>query len=212
VTYHPAYANVKKLLSSIHLLLTPNEEHVNVFPDIPIVGFRRGKSLKDMLVRAKLPDSKTYEVGESKKCGSKRCGVCEYINETQTFSDKENTKSYNIRSKSCDCNSIGVVYLVTCKTCNIQYVGSTVTKFRFRFNNYKSCNRSFSVGNSVTQASFHHHFHQSGHNETKDWSFTLIDQADNINTLRHKESFWQHKLNTFFPNGLNERDVALELE
>ena len=32
-----------------------------------------------------------------------------------------------------------VIYLVQCKTCHIQYIGSMSTKFRMRFNNYKSC-------------------------------------------------------------------------
>ena len=35
-------------------------------------------------------------------------------------------------------NSSNVVYLVTCKKCALQYVGSTITKFRHRCNNYKS--------------------------------------------------------------------------
>lgn len=40
ITYYPA----QKLLSKIHLLLIPNEEHRKVFFDIPTVGFKRGKS------------------------------------------------------------------------------------------------------------------------------------------------------------------------
>ena len=34
-------------------MLTPEMEHVDVFSLVPIVGFRRAKSLKDNLVRAK---------------------------------------------------------------------------------------------------------------------------------------------------------------
>ena len=37
----------------------------------------------------------------------------------------------------------------------------------------------------------------------------LIGQTDNIEDLRKKESFWQRELETFQPNGLNEREVAL---
>ena len=44
-----------------------------------------------------------------------------------------------------DCNSNNVIYLFECKKCQFKfrYVGSTVTKFRFRFNNYKSTHRKF---------------------------------------------------------------------
>ena len=49
-TYHPAYSKFKHILSNINLL-TPDAQHRKVFPEVPIVGFKRGKSLKDLLVR-----------------------------------------------------------------------------------------------------------------------------------------------------------------
>ena len=52
-TYHPAYSKLKHILSNINLLLTPDAQHRKVFPKVPIVGFKRGKSLKDLLVRQK---------------------------------------------------------------------------------------------------------------------------------------------------------------
>ena len=36
----------------------------------------------------------------------------------------------------------------------------------------------------------------------------MIDQIDNVEELRQRESFWQHERDTFQPNGLNEREVA----
>ena len=33
--------------------------------------------------------------------------------------------------------------MLECSVCGLQYVGSTCTSFRVRFNNYKSCNRRF---------------------------------------------------------------------
>ena len=45
-TYHPAYSKLKHILSDINLLLTPDPQHRKVFPEVPIVGLKRGKSLK----------------------------------------------------------------------------------------------------------------------------------------------------------------------
>ena len=42
-----------------------------------------------------------------------------------------------------------------------------------------------------------------------DWEVRLIDQTDDVEDLRKTESFWQHEMDTFQPNGLNEREVAL---
>ena len=209
ITYHPAFSKIKNVLSKIHLLLTPNKEHRSVFPEVPIVGFKRCKSLKDILVRAKLP-AIIKGPGESKNCGGKRCGVCEFVNNSSTFTDKNGQATYEIRGDRMNCNSSNVVYLVQCETCRIQYVGSTSTKFRLRFNNYRSCFRKHNSNEVVPQLSFHAHFNQEGHNGINDWLFTFIDQARDVNALRRKECFWQHKLNTFCPNGLNERDVTFD--
>jgi len=87
ITYHPAFAKFKNVLKQIHILLTPNSEHRSVFSDIPIIGFKRGKSLKELLVRAKLPVKR--ELGKSEGCQSKRCGVCAYVTNTQSFTNTD---------------------------------------------------------------------------------------------------------------------------
>ena len=54
ITNHPVLAKLKSLLSEINLLLTRDREHGKVFERIPVVRFRRAKSLKDIFVRAKV--------------------------------------------------------------------------------------------------------------------------------------------------------------
>ena len=73
-------------MEELHISLTPNKEHKKVFPDVPVVGFQNGKSLKDHLVRAKL--SKLEESGKCKPCGKKRCLVCDSISTSTTFTTK----------------------------------------------------------------------------------------------------------------------------
>ena len=36
----------------------------------------------------------------------------------------------------------------------------------------------------------------------------LIDQCTNNAELTKREVYWQHRLQTFFPNGLNEREES----
>ena len=55
----------------LHVLLTPNKKHKNVFPNVPVIGFRNGKTFTDYLVRAILPilnDSARYEPYGRKTC------------------------------------------------------------------------------------------------------------------------------------------------
>ena len=61
----------------------------------------------------------------------------------------------------------------------------------------------------VKQESFNAHFEEVNHNGEDDWEGRLIDQTDNVENLGKRESFWQHELDIFQPNVLNEREVAL---
>ena len=62
------------MLQELHLLLDPDKERKKVFPNVPVVGFRDGRSLKNYLVRAILP--RTNETGRFELCGKETCLVC----------------------------------------------------------------------------------------------------------------------------------------
>ena len=115
---------------------------------------------------------------------------------------------YSIRPQNLNCASINAVCLFTCKTCHKQYTGST-EEFRSRFNNYRCSHRNFLRNKEVKQESYHAHFAESRHQGESDWKVKLIDQGVNVDDVRRRESFWQHELDTFQPNGLNELEVAL---
>ena len=53
-TYNPNFSKLKDIMSFLHLLLTPDLEHQQVFYKVRIIGFGRAKNLKDILVRAKV--------------------------------------------------------------------------------------------------------------------------------------------------------------
>ena len=207
ITYHPALSKLKTVMSNIHILLTPDKEHTKVFKDVPIIGFRRAKSLKDLLVRAKVPSLSKNE-GSCGPCNKPRCKICPRISKSTTFQSFSTKRVYHIRPEYLNCTSKNVVYLISCKTCFKQYVGSTVD-FRLRFNNYKCAHRNFLKGKEVKQESFHAHFEESNHNGESDWEIQIIDQGCNEEDIRRRESFWQHELDTFQPNGLNDREVTL---
>ena len=82
ITYHPVLSKLKNVLSEIHLLLTPEIEHRKVFQRMPIVGFRRAKRLKDILVRAKVAPLK-MNIGSCKSRGGTRCEICKHVITTE---------------------------------------------------------------------------------------------------------------------------------
>ena len=61
----------------------------------------------------------------------------------------------------------------------------------------------------IKKESFHAHVAEGLHQGESDLKVRLIDQGVSVDDVRRRKSFWQHELDTFQPNGLNEREVAL---
>ena len=221
LTYYPAFQNVKKILAELHLLLTPDVAHKTVFTNVPTIGFKNDRSLKDHLVRAVLPNIDAE--GRSKPCGGKKrsCEVCKSVNDTSYFKRRDTGETFDILKGPLDCNSNHVIYLFECKKCQYRfpYVGSTKTKFRYRINNYKSTHRKFRKKyvekdlaivikkSKLKQKLFHEHYCSDGHQGIENWSVTLIDRVEDLDSLRKKELYWINRLNTWAPFGLNVREV-----
>ena len=81
ITYYPIFSKLKYILCKIYLLLTPHREHRKVFENVPIIGFKKGKSSKDILVRAKVPPLKTKKAFCG-PCNELRCEICKHITKT----------------------------------------------------------------------------------------------------------------------------------
>ena len=115
ITYYPVFQNVRNILQELHIFLTPDQEHKKVFQDVPVVGFRNGKCLKDHLVRAKLSNVET--AGGSESFGKGNCQVCYFICNTDAFTTKASSEKFKIQGRILNCNSQKVLYLLKCRIC-----------------------------------------------------------------------------------------------
>ena len=156
ITYHPVFLKLKNILSEIQLLLTPDREHGKGFKKIPLIGFRRAKSVKDILVKAKVVPLEKKK-GCCRSCGGTRREICKHVVITKTLRFFCTKREYWIKPDNLNCCFSNVMYLFSCKSCSKQYTGST-ENFWCRFNNYKSAHRNFIKGNTVKQAYFHTQF------------------------------------------------------
>ena len=93
-------------------------EHREVFENDPIIGFKNGKSLKAILLRAKVPPLKTEE-GFCGPCNEPLCEICKHITITKTHQyESSPTKSiYFIKPQNLNRAFKNFVHLFTCKTC-----------------------------------------------------------------------------------------------
>ena len=110
-----------------------------MFRDVPIIRFRRVKSLKDIVVRVKVPQIKNK--AWCGPCIGPRCEIFKRIVPTRSFKSSITKCTYEIRPESLNCRSKCVVYLKSCKTWHKQYPGIS-EDFRVRFNNYRCTHRN----------------------------------------------------------------------
>ena len=208
-TYHPGLPNIGKILRDLHPVLHSSDRCKEAVKEIPVMAFRRPKCLKDYLVHAKLKPKEDRERKGCHKCEDRRCRICKLHMETGTeFRSKTTGQSYSI-NYNLNCNSSNVIYLLSCKKCGLQYVGSTKTKFRLRFNNHKSRLRShnmLSINEKDNDDIIYKHFWSPGHSGIDDVNVQIIDKVSNEKELRDKEGQWAYKINSISPNGLNDND------
>ena len=129
--------------------------------------------------------------------------------------NKDKSETFDIRTGILNCRSNLVVYLIECKSCSKQYVGSTITLFCSHLNNYESEARKVSevyLNNcNVYQEQLHHHFNSEGHNGMQDWKITIIGRAEIVLEFRHNTTQAWHRLDTVSPNGLSECFVSIPM-
>ena len=74
------------------------------------------------------------------------------------------------------------------------------------FNNYRSKDRTFTKRNrKVPQKRFQAHYCLDGYSEIDDWDF-IFEQYQTHKQLKERETFWQHRVKSFYPTGLNEKE------
>ena len=79
LTHHPSNPQVYKIIMKHWGMLNYSERCKAALPDKPLFTTRRGKNLRDMLIRAKLKDKKEPPVTNPPKFCSKDCKTCKQI-------------------------------------------------------------------------------------------------------------------------------------
>ena len=197
---HPALLDVHRILRELQVFTDISFLLKRVLPEIPIVNFGRPNNLKNNLVRAKIQPLEE-KVKEMFCCGKTRCKVC-HVETGRTFVGCVDKRSFQI-NHGFDCDSCGVIYLITCEKCGKQYVGSTITSFRMRVNNHRSSLNRYGKGQKgICREHLNAHFWKDGHGGLNDVIVQIIDVTD-VRDPTYREAFWTEKLKCYTPLGPN---------
>jgi peptide-methionine (R)-S-oxide reductase len=205
-TYHPALPSYSSILKSAWKVMIQDSHLKEVFPKPPMVAYRQPKqsSLKELLVKTKLPDSGREQriLKGMKKCNIPKCNTCPFIHETQSVISSASDFSVQVK-KPLNCNSSNVVYCISCdkSSCDyVQYIGESGRKFKDRFSEHIGYVKSGIISQPTGQ-----HFNLPGHS-IANMKATLLEKCEkNTATFRKlRESFFINKFDTK-NKGLNKK-------
>ena len=85
MTYYLLLKGVRQILKDLHFLLTVDQANGWVFSNVPIIGFKNAKSLKNHLVRAALPQLDREWISKPCEGANRSFEVCESVKNTTNF-------------------------------------------------------------------------------------------------------------------------------
>ena len=128
--------------------------------------------------------------------------MCDNIESTDLFSSTFTGETYKI-NLYFNCASKFLVYLITFRTCKLQYKGQNRDAFWKRWNSYRCCARKADRGEECKQKYLHEHFLQDDHYRfLNDTQITLIYKTQPSDPTK-REHFWMRTLKTYYICDLN---------
>ena len=202
LTYNPALPSVAGIIRKHWKTLSFDKNMTDIFPKPPMVAYRQPANLRKMLIHAKLPTkapklTQRFQTG-TKSC-NKFCKICPYVTNTNTFKSHSTKETFK-NNALYTCKTSGVIYLINCLKCGMQYVGESGRELykRGREHIYNIENNKEAIGE---------HFNSKGH-ALHHLSIQIIEKVipDTVNYRLERESMWIRKLERKKPRGLNIND------
>ena len=198
-TFNPHTTFIAEIARRNWNFLQSKERLAHIFNKPPLEAYRRPISLRDRLVSAKFKTVNNTLVPKNQSAaGAKESTKPPHLPAVTTIRPlKYFTLSW-------------VIYIIECNICNLQYIGKSETAFNLRLNKRRNQIRKVISSCELTEHFLHD---KRTHNFDNNVIITIIEQIrkDNISNEqkkdlpRHREIFWQKKLNSMQPNGLDKR-------
>lgn len=128
IVHNEINKKVTKIIQRNFSILSEDEEVHKIFESRPLIAYKRGTNLKDILVhsvtKSSHPEAGTFS------CGRTRCYTCRYVIPAKTIQGPKGL--FNIKDKFT-CISKALIYAIECEKCGHIYVGETGRRLGDRF-------------------------------------------------------------------------------
>ena len=180
-------------------MVTSDQYMAEVFPEPPLIAYRRQKNIKEFLVRAKVPprNTKTKRTLKGMKKCNKPCQACPFILEGKEI--KGDKFDWKITTPA-NCQTKNVVYMIECnkENCKQRYIGESKRTIGDRLSDHKGY-----VNSIFPTKATGIHFNKPGHN-LANIKITIVEKLkkDDGAYRKERERFLINKFNTYY-RGIN---------
>ena len=205
ITYSQYLPDMARLLKSKRHLLHRSERLRQVFPRDPMVAYKRGKNLRDMLVHSKTRGAVSSGTERRIEACGKGCVICRRM-----YGDEERvvgmrSECVTTYDRTVGCRSVNVIYGIWCDVCKcVCYVGETGGRLYTRIQNHLS---SIRADNPAVPLPVRSHFRSAGHG-VDDVRVVGLERVwrQSVEYRRVRERRWMSLLGTRGGDeGLNKR-------
>ncbi len=191
ITFHKKNLQVCRIVKGNYEILSTDTMVKCAFNSKPMIAFRRGKNLHNMLVRSTL---QTEVAGGTTPCDRSRCLTCNHITNTTRIIGP---RGYFDVKERFTCISEGVVYAIECKKCGSLYIGETGRRLADRFREHRNNVLKDRKDNEVAG-----HFNQDGHC-VGDMQVYDVRHIRDVNSRKLAEQKIISQLGCFLGSGMN---------
>ena len=150
LNYHPPNEKIKRILLSNFTIVSGDPETEEIFPQPPIVAYRRDLNLRDILVHA-CDKSQPGPLAGTAPCAH----TCDHISTDITL---HGPKCSIVIRETFTCQTSDLVYYISCLRCRALYVGETGRTLKQRFGEHLRSIEKNQPGFTVAE-----HFNTNGH-------------------------------------------------
>ena len=151
---HPLNQRIKRIPLRNFNILWSDPETRAVFPQLPLVAYRRDSNLRDILVHTSDSSQSSFQAGTS-PCLHARCRTCHYISSDTSVRGPQ--YSFVIK-KAFSCQTSSLVYCISYRRCPAIYIAETGRTLRQRFGEHLRSIEKNLPGFPVAE-----HFNTAGH-------------------------------------------------
>ena len=199
VTFDSRLPSVQKIIKKHWRTMVKNDPHLKeVFPDPPLVAYRKPKTIRNYLIRAKIPKitgRPKRQIFSMKKCLN--CPICPFVVEGRIVKSTATDAVVELNA-AVTCQTRNIIYCITCTKCNEQYIGQSERSLQNRFSEHRDYVKQEKVGKATGW-----HFNKKGHS-VHDMVVSILEKVHTSDDLEReeRESMYIRKFNTKY-RGIN---------